>query len=213
MCIVSAMVAGGMMGAGAAAGSAGAGLLTGVTAFQAAAMDLSLVGMGMSAVGSYQQTEQANAQARYQSQVMTQNAEMAEEAAREDKYQGYLNSEAQKRKTMQVVGAQRAAEGASGAVVDDGSFMDVTLDTVERGTLDALALQHQGDVQAWKDRVQGANYTNQANLYSAASERDPLLPVGGSLLSGAGQIGMNWYRMNNGFSTTGKTNALATTEP
>ena len=169
-----------------------------------------VVGTGLSAYGMYQNAQAQNAaaqnaaaQARYQSQVATQNATMAEQAAREDRYQGYLNSEAQKRKTAQVISEQRAAEGASGAVVDSGSFMDVTLDTAERGTLDALALQHQGDIQAWKDEIQATNYTNQAALQSASAEaygsqyHDPLMAAGGSLLQGAGQIGMNWYKMTN----------------
>lgn len=171
---------------------------------------VAVAGTAMSAYGMYQNAQAQNAasenaskQAQYQSQVAKQNADMANAAAREDRYQGYLNSEAQKRKTLQVIGEQRAAEGASGAVVDSGSFMDVTLDTTERGTLDALALQHQGDIQAWKDEIQATNYTNQSALQSASAEaygaqyHDPLMAAGGSLLQGAGQIGMNWYKMTN----------------
>ena len=72
-----------------------------------------------------------------------------------------------------------------------------------REQLDALALQHQGDIQAWKDEIQATNYTNQSALQSASAEaygaqyHDPLMAAGGSLLQGAGQIGMNWYKMTN----------------
>lgn len=198
MCFAAPLVAMGMAEA------------TAATTAAAASAALAVAGTAVSAYGMYQNAQAQNAasqnaaaQARYQSQVATQNANMAEQAAREDRYQGYLNSEAQKRKTLQVIGEQRAAEGASGAVVDSGSFMDVTLDTTERGTLDALALQHQGDIQAWKDEIQATNYKNQSALQSASAAaygsqyHDPLMAAGGSLLQGAGQIGMNWYKMTN----------------
>ena len=198
MCFATAFTAMGMSAASAA------------TAAAATSAAIGIAGVGLSAYGMYQNAQAQNAasqnaaaQAQYQSQVAKQNADMANAAAREDRYQGYLNSEAQKRKTAQVIGEQRAAEGASGAVVDNGSFMDVTLDTAERGTLDALALQHQGDIQAWKDEIQATNYTNQAALQSASAAaygsqyHDPLMAAGGSLLQGAGQIGMNWYKMTN----------------
>lgn len=95
------------------------------TALAAISAAVAVAGTAMSAYGMYQNAQAQNAasenaskQAQYQSQVAKQNADMANAAAREDRYQGYLNSEAQKRKTLQVISEQRAAEGASGAVVD-----------------------------------------------------------------------------------------------
>ena len=79
-------------------------------------------------------------------------------------------------------------------VVDEGSFMDVSLDTVERGTYDALALLEEGDRAAWRAENQAGNFRAQSGLYNA-SQKDPLLSVGGSLLSGAGEIGKNYYLM------------------
>lgn len=154
----------------------------------------SVAGLGLSAMGTIQQTNAANKQAAVQAQIAANNAQIAENEAAYARGQAEKNAEAQKRKTMQAIGTQRAAMGASGAVVDEGSFMDVTLDTAERGTFDALALLEEGDRAAWRAENQAGNFRAQAGLYSA-SQKDPLLSVGGSLLSGAGEIGKNYYLM------------------
>lgn len=154
----------------------------------------SVAGLGMSALGMSQQSDAANKQAPYQAQVAANNAQTAENEAAYARDTASRNAEAQKRKTLSVIGSQRAAEGASGAVVDSGSFMDVTLDTAERGTLDALALLKEGDLAAWRAENQAVNYQAQSQLYSS-SRKDPMMSVGGSLLSGAGEIGKNYYMM------------------
>ena len=154
----------------------------------------SIAGLGLSALGTMQQTDAANKQASYQAQVSANNAQTAENEAAYARETAERNAQAQKRKTLSVIGTQRAAEGASGAVVDSGSFMDVTLDTAERGTLDALALLEEGTLAAWRAENQAATYRAQSGLYSA-SKKSALTPVGGSLLSGAGEIGKNYYLM------------------
>lgn len=185
MCIAAGLVALGMSAETAAAVS------TGITVAS------SVAGLGLSAYGQYQQTQAANKQAAYQAEVAANNAQTAENEAAYARATAEKNEEAQKRKTLQVIGTQRASEGASGAVVDNGSFMDVTLDTAERGTIDALALLEEGNRSAWRAENQASNFRAQSTLYSA-SQKDPFLPVAGSLLSGAGQIGMNYYNMTNG---------------
>lgn len=151
-------------------------------------------GLGLSAMGTMQQANAANKQAAVQAQIAANNAQIAENEAAYARGQAEKNAEAQKRKTMQIIGTQRAAMGASGAVVDEGSFMDVSLDTVERGTYDALALLEEGERAAWRAENQAGNFRAQSTLHSA-SKKSAFLPVAGSLLSGAGQIGMNYYKM------------------
>ena len=182
MCIETALVAMGMEAATAASVASGISVAS------------SVAGLGLSALGTMQQTDAANKQASYQAQVSANNAQTAENEAAYARETAERNAQAQKRKTLSVIGTQRAAEGASGAVVDSGSFMDVTLDTAERGTLDALALLEEGDLAAWRAENQAANYRAQSGLYSA-SKKSALMPVGGSLLSGAGEIGKNYYLM------------------
>lgn len=154
----------------------------------------SVAGLGMSAAGSMQQANAANATADAQSKIAANNATIAESEAHYAEEAADKNAQAQRRRTAQVIGSQRAAMGASGAVVDEGSFMDLTLDTAERGEMDALALLEEGDRAAWRARGQSANFSAQSEIYRN-SKTSPLASVGGSVLSGAGQIGSNWYKM------------------
>jgi hypothetical protein len=94
--------------------------------------------------------------------------------------------------------------GASGAVVDSGSFLDLTLDTAKQGELDAMALLHEGKMQAWRSRVQGSNFTAQSDLYKS-SKTNPFLAAGGTLLEGAGRAGFGYYQMTGGGGLGGGT--------
>ena len=155
---------------------------------------MSAVGMGMTALGQVQANESANAQAKYQSQMAANNAATLESEARYAEETAQKNAAQKRRETGVFIGKQRAAEGATGAVVDSGSFMDVSLDTAERGEMDALALLREGDMTAWRARVGATNSMAQSGLY-AGSQKSALMPVAGGLLSGAGNIGANWYTM------------------
>lgn len=162
---------------------------------------ITLVGTVVSAVGQAQQASAANKQAEYQSQVAANNARTAEMEARYAEEQGQRNAEAQRRKTAVMVGAQRAKMGTSGAVADMGSFMDVTLDTVKTGELDAMALLDEGNLAAWRARNQGANYMAQSQMYSM-SKTDPTLAIAGTVLTGVGQAGSG-FMSSGGFGGSG----------
>ena len=161
------------------------------------ALGTTLLGTAVSAYGQYSAAKAANKQADYQAKVAANNAATAEMEAKFAEQQGERNAEAQRRKTAIMIGSQRARMGASGAVVDSGSFLDLTLDTAKQGELDAMALLNEGKMQAWRSRVQGSNLMAQSNLYKS-SKTNPYLAAGGTLLSGAGQAGMNYYYATNG---------------
>ena len=150
---------------------------------------ISLAGAAVSAYGQMQQAKAANAQADYQSKVANNNARTAEMEAQYAEQQGQKNAEAQRRRTAVLVGAQRARMGASGAVVDSGSFLDLTLDTAHQGELDAMALLEEGQMEAWRARIQGTNYQAQGKLFGM-SKTNPYIGAAGTLISGAGQAGM-----------------------
>ncbi len=150
---------------------------------------ITLAGAAVSAYGQMQQAKAANAQADYQSKVANNNARTAEMEAQYAEQQGQKNAEAQRRRTAVLVGAQRARMGASGAVVDSGSFLDLTLDTAHQGELDAMALLEEGQMEAWRARIQGTNYQAQGKLFGM-SRTNPYIGAAGTLLQGAGQAGM-----------------------
>lgn len=161
------------------------------------ALGVTLLGTAVSAYGQYQAAEAANKQAEYQSKVADNNAKTAEMEAQFAEQQGQRNAEQQRRRTAIMIGAQRARMGASGAVVDSGSFLDLTLDTAHQGELDAMALLNEGRMEAWRSRVQGTNYKAQGQLYGM-SKTNPFLAAGGTLLEGAGRAGMGYYNMTSG---------------
>ena len=167
------------------------------TTIAIAALTTAVAGTAVSAYGQYSAAKAANEQADYQAKVAANNAATAEMEAQYAEQQGQRNAEAQRRKTAIMIGSQRARMGASGAVVDSGSFLDLTLDTAKQGELDAMALLNEGKMEAWRARVQGTNYQAQSNLYKS-SKTNPYLAAGGTLLSGAGQAGMNYYYATNG---------------
>ncbi len=161
---------------------------------------VSLAGAAVSAAGQAKQAAAANAQAEYQSKIASNNAQIAEMEAQYAEQQGERNAESQRRKTAVMVGAQRAAMGKSGAVADTGSFLDLTLDTVRSGELDALALREEGDLAAWRARAQGMNARAQGQMYSM-SKTNPALGIAGTLISGAGQAGSAFFSMSKSIGT------------
>lgn len=157
------------------------------------------------AVGSVYQNSVASAQARAQSQqaqanadIANQNAKLAEDEARLSRREGYENKLKKRQEVAGIIGAQRAAQGASGALVDAGSFMDTTLDTIDKGESDALKMEQQGYDAAYQKELEAYNYRNQAGQLQQqaadyrASANDKW-GTGLTILGSVAQAGSNWY--------------------
>ncbi len=150
-----------------------------------------------SASAQQQQAEYQSDMAAYNSQVAEINAQNAEYEGKEAKKTAYEESLEKRQQAALMVGQQRAAQGASGASVDVGSALDLNLDTVEKGAIDAFNIQEQGYWQDYNKRVEAWNYRNQAaglqaqsSMYSnQASAYSPLLSATPSLLSGVSKLG------------------------
>lgn len=132
------------------------------------------------------------------------NAANAQAEGKEAKQTGEENAALKRQEAAKLIGRQRAAAGASGATVQSGSFMDVYMDTAERGEIDAMALAEEGRrvdynkrVEAWNYQQQAAGHAEQAN---AAQQNvgyiNPWLGAAGNLLSGAAQAGSNFHKMS-----------------
>lgn len=145
------------------------------------ALGTAAAGTALTAYGQYQNAQAQNKQADYQAKVAANNAATAEMEAKYAEQQGERNAEAQRRKTALFVGSQRAKMGASGATVDTGSFLDLELDAVKQGEIDAMALLDEGKLAAWRSRVTGSNYSAQSGLYSM-SKTSPFTAAAGTLL-------------------------------
>lgn len=157
------------------------------------------------AVGSVYQNSVASAQARAQSQqaqdnadIANQNAKLAEEEARQARREGYENKLKKRQEVAGIIGSQRAAQGASGALVDSGSFMGLELDTVDKGEADAIKMEQQGYDAAYQKELEAYNYRNQAGQLQQqaadyrASANDKW-GTGLTILGSVAQAGSNWY--------------------
>ena len=154
---------------------------------------VALVGTGLSTVGAYQQAKAQKSQAEYNAAIATKNQELAEEHAAAQRREGYENMVKKRQEVAGVIASQRAAMGASGAQVDRGSFLDLELDTAEKGEIDALALYQRGLDAAYNTEVQGWNYGQQAKAYeSQADNINPGWAAAGTAIGGLAAIGSNY---------------------
>lgn len=152
-----------------------------------------------------------NESAQFQADVANMNAESAEDEGREAKKAAYDNAQRTRMNAAQIVGQQRSAMAASGAQVDQGANLDLQLDTMEKGELDALAVNESGLWADYNKRLEAANYRAQgvgaatagsmalakggaqSSLFNAqANSYMPWLSAGSTLLSGLGSVGMNY---------------------
>lgn len=198
-----------------------------------------VIAMALSAYSSYSQqqaqneyataqTEAQNAYAQQQAELQSQQQEAENRALEMQRLQAEQNALAAEKegryatqasqdeaalhreKVRALLGQQRAAAGASGAVVDQGTFLDLGLDTVHSGKLDELAILHEGDKEAWRAKIQAQNYRSQGSVYGMSQSTvkpvayqapkpptpSPLMAAAPQLMSGIGKMGMNYYNMS-----------------
>lgn len=158
-----------------------------VTIIAGTALVLSAVGVGVQAYGQYKEQKAANKAAEYNAQMMERNAQIAGMQAENALQRGEVAEKQHRLRVSKFIGEQRAGFGASGAVVDIGSPLDVVLDTAEQGELDALTIRHNVAMEAWGLRNQQDEFISQASMIRA-TKRSPGFAAGTTLLTGAGQI-------------------------
>lgn len=174
----------------------------------ATAAVVALAGTAMSVSAQAQQAQQQKASAEYSAEVAQRNQDMAEEQAASVKRQGYDDTQRQRLKAAGMIGTQRAIAGASGITVDTGSNLDLTMETAEKGELDALAIQQQSLDKAHNLQIQGWNSGQQAAAYAwQADSIDPTAGMIGTALGGLAKAGSNfgsglWGGKKSGSTTT-----------
>ena len=147
-----------------------------------AAIGMMAVG-GMVGAAGAQSAANAKANADlYNAQIATTNATFNDQATTEEvrRQQVYAT---------QAIGQQRANYGASGVSSASGSALDVLQASAKTAALDALTIQHNGDMKSWALRSgatldqMGASAAQTAGTYGAASA---LLGAGSGIASIAG---------------------------
>lgn len=171
--------------------------MAGISAATAAAISIASTAVS-TAVGVYSSIRQgkaAQAQADYQAKVAKQNQDLAEQQASAERMAGYEEAQATRRRAAQVIGSQRAAAGASGAVVDFGSNLDLQADTAANAELDAINAYNKGIDSAYNSQIQAWNYGQQATAYEAsgqAAKNAGYLNAASTALGGIADMGSTW---------------------
>lgn len=147
---------------------------------------ISAVGTGISAYSAYQQGQTAKKVAEY-------NATVADYQAKDAIARGGIAEDQQRQKTRQIMGAQRAQMGASGAAADSGSFADILTNSAQFGEMDALTIRNNAMRSAWGSSTQAQNDRFQGDMAARAGTMNAV----GTVLGGAGDLYMSksrWWK-------------------
>lgn len=160
MCIISALVAGGMSVAAAWA----------TTISTATAIIGTAVSTTMGVVSAQQSANAQKAQNDYNAKIAKKNAQIAQANADQKRQEGIEEARQQRMKTLRTVGSQQAAMAANGIDISSGTALDVIEDTAAMGELDALTTRYNYESQAIGLEQQANNFNNQATLDSFAGQ-------------------------------------------
>lgn len=150
-----------------------------------------------SGISVYQQQQAANKRNKYMAEVARNNAKIAKYEAAYVKQQAAKKAAKQGITVAKFLGKQRAAMGASGVVVDEGTFLDILLDTTGEGRSDQLAILYEGDIAGWRHEMVAGGHIAQAGLHDMAVS-SPLMPAFLAMSGSAATSGMQMYSSYDG---------------
>jgi len=157
----------------------------------------SAVGSVTSAVGSVTQGRANSDAAMYQAAVARNNALVADQNAQYAIEAGRRSESAQRQKTAQLIGAQRASMAANGIDINSGSPLNLQADTAQVGELDALTIRNNAARQAYNFRVQAGDFEANAGLLTmqaANAKKAGNIGAFSSLVGGASSVSDKWLR-------------------
>lgn len=147
---------------------------------------LAVIGLGLTAVGGYQQYQAQRANADYQEQVGERNAEIGRRQAAQERDIGNIDEERHLRKVRQMLGAQRAQQAANGLDINTGSALDLQAETAGFGAADASTIRSNALRRAWGLDVGAVNDLNAGRAEAAASRNaatGTLITTGASMVN------------------------------
>ncbi len=156
-----------------------------------AALALTAVGTGISAIGAIKQGSALSAMSNYQAQVEANNAKIAGQLAENATQTGESQAYAQGLKERQQQQAIAAGIAAGNVNVNTGSAEDVRQTQRELGMLDVETVRQQAALQAYGYRTQQVGYQAQSQLETAQAGFETTagwLGGAGALASGGANI-------------------------
>lgn len=139
---------------------------------------LTILGVGLTALGSYNQAKSQKQQAEFLEEQAANNAIIAEQNARAIGLQGRQAIYEQRRMLARSLSGARAAVAGTGLVIDEaGTTPQALLDSmVASGELDIMVLQQNIENEQRRARIEGDQYEAQATQYGmTASGINPFL--------------------------------------
>jgi hypothetical protein len=167
-----------------------------MTGIEVLALGASLAGTAFSAMGQIQAGNQANQAAKY-------NAQVLENQARQTVLNANTDASLRKRQLMKERGSAVAAYGASGVQIDSGTPFAVLSDLATEAELDAALTRFQGTQEA-----KGLNSQAAMSRYEGkVAKRNGMTGAMGTLLGGASSLA------GGGFGGGSKTSNIQYTSP
>jgi len=162
------------------------------------------VGLGslMGAEAAREEATARNKALRYNAFTKEKEAQYAEVQAGQAKKRGVIEERQFRRRIEGLKGTQRAAFGASGVVVDEGSALDVLQDTAEFGEIDALTIRRNAEIEAFGFDFRATQLRREKSLL-LQQKRDPGKAYMQSLLSSGSQVGANYAIASSGSKSGG----------
>lgn len=152
------------------------------------------IGMAFMAVAGAAQAHGERQSGIYANKVAKQNAGALEAQADDARTRGAIAEDRHRMQVRQFMGRQRAQLGGSGTVLDQGTALDMQVDSARMGELDALMIRNNAAREAWGFNVNAWSTRTQGKLDNWASKQKAM----GTLLgTGASMAGM--YAMGGGF--------------
>jgi hypothetical protein len=162
-------------------------------------MGMQAIGALSSAGGAYGKSKADKQAYEYQAAVDRNNAQVLEYQATDALERGQQTQFAQGLKAASIAGSQRAHFAANGVSLDEGSPLNVLMDTKYMSDIDRATIADNAGREAWALRQRATNTRANAELlsYRARSE-NPSRAAMSSLLSSGGQVAGSWYKMSGG---------------
>lgn len=138
-----------------------------------------MLGAGVKAYGNIQEGQAKNAQAQFQAGIAEHNRTLSFQNADYARNVGEVDAQTSGLKTGQIIGQQKAGQGASGLDVNFGSATQVRESQHEIGWHDQQVIRSDAARKAYAYEQEGVTQGMQADLYRRA----------GADAEAAGQIG------------------------
>lgn len=157
---------------------------------------LPMIFMGVSAAGALMSASNQIQAGKAQQQAADYNAQVAEADALALKNKFGYEETLSRERAQKVLGAQRAAYGASGVAIDEGTPLDVMRSQVYESERDALNIRYQGAAEVAK-RLNEAKLARYGGDVAVSTSRSN---AASTIIQSAGRIGSAYYggKLNRG---------------